>query len=120
MPVAGDACARKTKIGENDPGLAAPAEVTNVTTVGQARNKKQEANMDALVLPPFNLTQRFTPIPKAQVYMCGQIAGKKQFVTNVTANMSKDFVTIMNQILAEAREGQFSTKQIRSGDEMYL
>ena len=66
--------------------------------------------MDAFVLPPFTLTNRFNPITKARVYMNGQIEGRKQFVTNVTCHMSKDFVTIMNQVLKEAREGKFSTK----------
>ena len=66
--------------------------------------------MDASITPPFNLTHRFKPAHLAQCYMTGIVDGHKEFVTNVTANMNKDFSQIMQQVLTEAREGRFATK----------
>ena len=66
--------------------------------------------MEAAIEDPFHLTHRFTPARMAQCYMTGMVNGKKEFVTNVTVNMSKDFSQIMQQVLREAREGRFGTK----------
>ena len=82
--------------------------------------KKQGKNKDAAIEAPFNLVHRFKPLHMSQCYMMGMVDGKKEFVTNVTVNMSKDFSQIMQQLYREAQEGKFGTKgdAIRRRDEL--
>ena len=78
--------------------------------------------MLAQIMPPFNLVTRFNPPHKAQCYMMGWIDGgiRKEFVTNVTVGMSTAFIKIMQQLLVEAREGRFTTKNdaVKRRDEL--
>ena len=76
--------------------------------------------MLAQILPPFNLVTRFNPPHKAQCYMMGMVDNKKKFVTNVAVSMSGAFIKIMQQLLVEAREGRFTTKDdaVKRRDEL--
>ena len=63
--------------------------------------------------PHFSLVYRWTPRCKAQAYLVGTVNDNptKRFLTNVSVTMSHQFSGIMSDLLAEARQGNFKTRE---------
>ena len=74
-----------------------------------------------VLAPPYSLRHRWEPSHLSQCYMLGTVGGKpKTFITNVSVGMAHDFLKIMQQILEEAKEGRFHTKDqaVKRRDEL--
>ena len=116
LPVAGTT---EETVDGDSPGTAVPATAQDPSP---DKKRKQEKDINSQLEPPFHLVNRWHPPHKAQCYMMGWIRGgiKKEFVTNVTVVMSPAFIKIMQQLLVEAREGRFTTKNdaVKRRDEL--
>ena len=95
-----------------EPAVPAEEPTTKPTkTTGAADKDKEKEPSAAVISPPFSLIHRFTPPEKSHCYMMGTVNGlPKKIVTNISVQMSHDFVKIMNYLLEEAKAGKFATK----------